>query len=300
MKTPYTIIEMARGNRALLLDDGRLLPMPGGGTPDGDDDPPPASPASPAAAAHPGADDDNDPADPAPTDSKPAIDLIALETRLATAEQALQDRDERLRVFEEERQERENERLAREGRDPATLKEREYDEAFMRRMDRAFGPGATDDFREYRASRQRQDLQHARDAQEYMATELSEYGIDVTELDTKGRQNWELALGGQIEADPELLARFRDPTRQREAIREAFTRVRDGLINPVTVRQGGKTLEKLAKRRDAVLGGGAARAGAPSGDRKPFALPAGVTDPDEIERLYKAHMFGDLDQNLQE
>jgi len=132
-------------------------------------------------------------------------------------------------------------------------------------IDETYGPGTSELLEEQRAERRLAKENYAQQGISHLRSELEDHGIPVT---PETLIRYERAVGSEMAEDPNLLAAFRRPASQKEAIQEAFNRVRDGVINPVLKTQGAKSLARIQRNREAVLGGGRSQ-GAVAGVEEP-------------------------------
>lgn len=182
--------------------------------------------------------------------------LQKLTAQRNTAREGLAERDTlKTKLAEYERRDQE----ALRKREEAKRRTPEGQEAEARRravretIDETYGPGTSELLEEQRSERRLAKEGYAQQGISYLRSELEDHGIPVT-ADTLVR--YERAVGSEMAEDANLLAAFRRPGSQKEAISEAFNRVRDGVINPVLKTQGAKALARIERNRSAVLGGG--------------------------------------------
>ena len=160
--------------------------------------------------------------------------------------------------------EREAKREAKEAEaaTPAGMKLAERRALIRQANDAAYGDGYSDWVERERYEREQernlQKEQYALNGVSYLKSELEDHGVPV---DDRALVRWERAIGSELAENVELLAKFRRPATQREAIREAVELVRDGLANPLIKQRGGQPLERIERNRNAVLGSGRSQGG---------------------------------------
>lgn len=220
-----------------------------------------------------GGDDDEILEQLAEADPKRAV--VGLKKRLAkltsqrnAAREAQSERDTlKTKLAEYERRDQE----ALRKREEAKRRTPEGQEAEARRravretIDETYGLGTSELLEEQRSERRLAKEGYAQQGISYLRSELEDHGIPVT---PETLIRYERAVGSEMAEDANLLAAFRRPGSQKDAIAEAFNRVRDGVINPVLKTQGAKALARIERNRSAVLGGGA-NSGAVAGIPEP-------------------------------
>lgn len=172
------------------------------------------------------------------------------------AREASQERDAlKARVAAYEKREREEKEAAEaeERNTPEGLKKAERQAAVRRTIDETWGPGTSEGLDEWREERRLRAEQYAQTGVSFLRSELEDHDLPT---DDTTLIRYERAVGSEMAEDPELLAAFRRPASQKAAIAEAFERVRDGIINPVLKQSGAKTLARITRNRESVLGGG--------------------------------------------
>ena len=178
----------------------------------------------------------------------------------------------RLAAFEAKERKAEEDRRATEAATPEGLKASERRKAIREAIDEAYGPGTSDFIeREKTESVQERNArreEYALKGVSYLQNELEDHGIDVTD---ERLVRWERAIGSELQEDAALHAMFLKPATQKDAIAEAFKRVRDGLANPAIEQQGGKPLARIERNRSAVLGSGRG----PNGGTEGIPIPDG-------------------------
>lgn len=185
------------------------------------------------------------------------------------AREAASERDAlAARVAAYEKREREEKARQREveRHTPEGMKAEERRAAVRAAIDEGF-PGASMLLDDLAEQQQLRAEKHAQDGISYLKKELEDHGIEIND-GTLVR--YERAVGSELAEDSKLLAAFRRPATQQKAIELAFERVRDGLVNPVLKQSGAKTLARIERNREAVLGGGRSNgsvAGAPEPER---------------------------------
>lgn len=218
-------------------------------------------------------------------EADPKRAVVGLKKRLAklTAQRnsARAEAEERkalkLRVDAYEKRERDAEE-AKKRAERATPEGQEAEKrrrAVRETIDETYGQGTSTYLDDRREAEQRAAEQYAMNGISYLRSELEDHAIKV---DDETLIRWERAVGSEMAEDPALKAAFRTPATQKQAIAEAFNRVRDGLANPILKDRGAKPLERLQRNREAVLGGGrntGAVAGAPEPERE-FTPPVGL------------------------
>lgn len=160
-------------------------------------------------------------------------------------------------------------------------------------QDEAHGEGYSDwvdrERAERESERQLQKEQYALNGVSYLKSELEDYGIAVDERTLIG---YERAVGSELQEDAELLAAFRRPSTQKQAITEAMKRVVDGIANPILKQRGADPLKRIERNRAAVLGSPRSQAGAEEGTPYPenyTAKPPKGSTPAEAEQYWRDH-----------
>lgn len=173
----------------------------------------------------------------------------------------------RVKAYEKRERDEEAKRVADQRNTPEGQKAEERRAAVRRTIDEAYGPGASEYLDEVREERQHRAEAYAQQGISYLRKELEDHGIVVT---PETLVRYERAVGSEMAEDAQLLAAFRRPATQEAAIQDAFTRVRDGIVNPVLKQSGAKALARIDRNREAVLGSGgrtSSLAGTPEPDR---------------------------------
>jgi len=206
-------------------------------------------------------------------DADPAKAVVGLRKRLAKlTAQRNQARDRAAerdaladKVAAYEKRERDAEEMleAARRRTPEGQKAEERRRAVRDTIDEAY-PGASDYLDSVQEERHLRIAKYAQDGISYLKSELADHGIEATPETTI---RYERAVGSEMAEDPELLAAYKHPATQKDAIVEAFSRVRDGIVNPVLKQRGAKALARIERNREAVLGSG--DRGAMSGTPEP-------------------------------
>lgn len=159
------------------------------------------------------------------------------------------------------RKEREAAEAAKREREatPEGKKAEERRAAIRATIDEAYGEGASDILDEQREERQLRREKYAMEGLSYLKSELTDHGVAVDDATVL---RWEHAVGSELQEDPQLLAMFKRPSTQEQAIKEAFNRVAQGLVNPILKQKGGKELTRIERNRAAFLGSGRNEGGA--------------------------------------
>jgi hypothetical protein len=223
-------------------------------------------------------------------DADPAKAVVGLRRRLPKltaqrnkardeARTAASERDAyAAKVAEYERKEREAERMLEEAhrRTPAGQKAEERRAAVRQTIDETYGPGTSELLEEQRQEHERRNEEYGQRGISFLKSELDDHGVTYDQ-DTLIR--YERAVGSELQEDPALLAAFKRPATQGDAIKEAFKRVRDGIINPVLKSGGAKALARVERNREALLGGGQNRGSVAETPEPTFDLtpPKGLT-----------------------
>jgi hypothetical protein len=118
---------------------------------------------------------------------------------------------------------------------------------------------------------------------------MEDYGIPVSD---RTLVSYEKAVGSELQEDAELLAAFKRPSSQKEAIAEAMKRVVDGVANPILKQRGADPLKRIERNRNAVLGSARSQSGAEEGSPYPenyTAKPPKNATPAEAEEFWRSH-----------
>jgi len=151
-----------------------------------------------------------------------------------------------------------------------------------RLLTQRFGEGAVDDFSSFRETRKMEVQRHTREGLDHLASMLEKVGIKA-EPATLGK--WERHIGTELLADNELRAAFKDPVTQKDALTEAFKRVRTDLVDPALAAVGASKLDAAFRRR-ALAPGSAGATSAPIQVEKDLKPPKTMTDPIERQRWW--------------
>lgn len=160
-------------------------------------------------------------------------------------------------------------------------------------IDETYGPGTSEFIESEKveriSERNLQREQYALNGISHLRSELEDYGIAVNDhiLVT-----YERSVGSELQEDPELLAMFKRPATQREAIAEATKRVIEGLTNPAIKQQGGRPLARIERNRSAVLGAARSQSGADEGSPYPEdyeAKPPKGLKGNEVDEWWQNH-----------
>lgn len=199
----------------------------------------------------------------------------------------------RLSAYEAKEREKEDRRKAAEARTPEGQESAQRKTQIRNALDETYGQGYSDwverDRAEREQERQLQKEQYALNGISFLKSELQDHGLAV---DDKTIVRWEHAVGSELAEDPELLAAFKRPATQGDAIAEAFNRVRDGLANPAIKQQGGKPLARIERNRAALLGSGRTQGGADEGSPYPddyTAKPPKGATGQQLEEFWSNH-----------
>ena len=122
----------------------------------------------------------------------------------------------------------------------------EQNAALDRMLNQRFGEGAVDDFQSFRETRQMEVQRHTKEGLDHLRTLLTQHGIKA---DDKTVANYEKHIGTELMSDIPLRARFRDPVTQKDALTDAFARVRADLVDPALAAVGATKLEAARRRR---------------------------------------------------
>lgn len=122
----------------------------------------------------------------------------------------------------------------------------EQNAALDRMLNQRFGEGAVDDFQSFRETRQMEVQRHTKEGLDHLRSLLREHGMKD---DDKTVANYEKHIGTELMSDIPLRVRFRDPVTQKDALTDAFARVRADLVDPALAAVGATKLEAARRRR---------------------------------------------------
>lgn len=202
-------------------------------------------------------------------------ELAALKAKVA-------EYDRYEKKIEEEEQAAADEKARKEGRPTVA----EQNAALDRMLNQRFGDGAVEDFMDFRETRKREIARHTRDGIEHLRALLDGVGLKTDDTTV---ESYERHVGTELMRDPELRTRFRDPVTQKDALAEAFKRVRAGLIDPALAAVGAEKLGRHKARRETVLGN-AGSGGNPQLDEFENLTPPKGLNPDQRRAWWEKKM----------
>lgn len=118
-----------------------------------------------------------------------------------------------------------------------------------RLLDQRFGEGAAARFERFSETEKREVARHTRDGLDHLRGKLAAHNLKTDDA-TLGA--WERHIGTEFRGDANLLAQFRNPVTQKDALDEAFNRVRRGLVDPSLVAVGADKLLRAKARKEAA------------------------------------------------
>lgn len=169
-------------------------------------------------------------------------------------------------------------------------------QTFRALADEAYGRGYSERQARLDEMERLTQLRHGQEAMNTMRAQLEQHGLP---LDDTMVQRWEKHIETELNADPELNARYWNPATQKNAIEDAFGRVRDSFINPALAIAGAKKLEAYAAKRATTITNG--RGPTPTIREDRFKFASKTSDPlkreTELEKWKSASIDAILDEH---
>jgi hypothetical protein len=202
------------------------------------------------------------------------------------------------RIAEYDRYERELDAEDQRKRDEAARKAgqptvADQNAALDRMLNQRFGAGSVEDFQSFRETRQMEVQRHTKEGLDHLRTLLTTHNM---KSDDKTVANYERHMGTELLSDISLRARFRDPVTQKDALTEAFNRVRSDLIDPALAAVGATKLAAAARRR-ATAPSSSGTVSAPHYNEKELKPPKNATPEQRAKFWDKAIEDAITEQN---